>query len=1034
MLAYHPISGKPIRILKTETHLHKNNKTMIWLRGPPEHTLEPKRFQRWSTIVNTIEDAISWKECFGSFPSVITLTQPSNQIKSWLADKAPRSNQLLFLSRAVMNLYDLKWFAEQKFINIICLEEMSQLYPHLPKSYDATMTDAMAVFLVSLVIRVRRLLGFTQQEQDSLDIKTTLYEVKQSITFDIQSTQEPAPLWLIQQYYEPEKAKRGREYKKCLEKNLACPFVDKIILLNEEDFSQKLPKNSKIEQEILGRRLKYSDVIQYIKEKVPENVIVAFSNLDIYLDISWKDIWSIDMENVFLSILRYEEASGDEEAQLFGPRPDSQDTWVISSTSVKKREWDYETLNFEFGRSGCDNAINVEMLKKKFIVANPALSLKTYHCHASQIRTYNNEDVVDKPIFMYLDPTGLHDLQVVSNLKQYEKPWATSKQFSRRIRAADEKALTTYCKMVARDEKYLFAPNTDNLFITDQQEKLYTYKNTFVTTNGLVYDYDKLLVGSNNTIKEFWSKTLISNMTASIGVESILTTPIQDDIADTTWSYITRFLPKIFRMNELGYKGDMWLSKDNKKLQDFLQMFKWDTEVMPVLPRDKEIVGFGKSVTYLESTSPLILQEDIEVLRSRLKQYEGSIKNTKRIVILQDDDILGAEDVLAIEDILEQLGYEVNVVYPSRSSPSFILQRVSGVNFCISAPKQESLFWLLPRGCKVIDMMPELNISGDGAHYAGACSLEYWVNLIPKLKTDVRRKLLIEKIVLTIKQIELNSQEEPEKLVKQPITLPIGQVGFHAHSGDSFREMLGIWAERGYIEIQETNGTPYVWWGKPGDILMYDRANFDWLNKTPAQYKKILCGNPDASQIKDGLQWSFWPRRPRLVEMEVSKGLKPWADRERNLVFYGRVENSVQQQHRSNELSKACDEFDMPIGANQPYKYTQKEYLERLGSAKFGLCLAGFGPKCNREIECMALGTVPVVAPDVDMEHYYNPPKEGIHYIRLQSFNPDDAKEAIQEISEATWRDMSNAAHTWWKENCSVDGLFKLTKEIVEKL
>jgi hypothetical protein len=74
------------------------------------------------------------------------------------------------------------------------------------------------------------------------------------------------------------------------------------------------------------------------------------------------------MKDLFLSLLRYEEDNDLSKAKLFGPRPDSQDTWVVYSNSVKSRTWNFDDLNFEFGKSGCDNAINVEMLKKKSLV------------------------------------------------------------------------------------------------------------------------------------------------------------------------------------------------------------------------------------------------------------------------------------------------------------------------------------------------------------------------------------------------------------------------------------------------------------------------------------------------------------------------------------------------------------------------------------------------------------------------------------------------------------------------------------------
>jgi hypothetical protein len=101
--------------------------------------------------------------------------------------------------------------------------------------------------------------------------------------------------------------------------------------------------------------------------------------------------------------------------------------------------------------------------------------------------------------------------------------------------------------------------------------------------------------------------------------------------------------------------------------------------------------------------------------------------------------------------------------------------------------------------------------------------------------------------------------------------------------------------------------------------------------------------------------------------------------------------------------------------------------LERLGGAKYGLCLAGYGLKCHREIECMAMGCVPVCAPEVDMT-YAEPPVEGLHYLRAT--DPAAAKAAIENITPERWMVMSVACRDWWKRNCSVDGMWELTKSL----
>jgi hypothetical protein len=67
------------------------------------------------------------------------------------------------------------------------------------------------------------------------------------------------------------------------------------------------------------------------------------------------------------------------------------------------------------------------------------------------------------------------------------------------------------------------------------------------------------------------------------------------------------------------------------------------------------------------------------------------------------------------------------------------------------------------------------------------------------------------------------------------------------------------------------------------------------------------------------------------------------------------------------------------------------------------------------------------------MNTYANPPQEGIHYIRLKSFDPVEAKAQLATITQEVWDQLSIAGHEWWKVNASVEGLWKLTQRLVEE-
>ncbi len=1032
MLAHHPITGKPIRIMKTETHLHKNQKTLIWLRDSPSQASNPSRMKRWETVVTSPTLAEEWRHAFGVHPSAIVLREPTVETLNWIKSSAPKIQQLLFLSRAVMEAYGPQQFAAEKFMNILCLEELAEMYPHTQHKYQSQEEEAVTILSVAALFRASRVFGFTSVELTSTSFLEYSIALNTSYGMTVGPHQAPEELWLIQQYFTPDKARREREIKRCLEKNIACEYIDKIILLNEKEYNEPLMKSPKVQQKVIGQRMRYSDVMRTIYKDIPHATHVVFANSDIYLDETWRSLWSLNMKDTFLSLLRYEEPTAQgAEPQLFGPREDSQDTWVVSSTSVKERQWDdFSALTFEFGKAGCDNAINVEMLRKKFIVANPSLTLRTIHCHQSAIRTYDPKNVVEKPIYMYLEPTGLHDLEPTKDIKTWEKPWRTALPFTRRIHAADEATVKTFCSMVSRKEEILLEATGDNTFSPQPDEKVYQFSNAFTTPNGLVYGYKNIYMGPQKAMREAWASTHISHVTPCIGVKAVLGAPIDDSVAADPFRYIQTYMARILQLKAQGYEGDMWLPRDTARLQDFLQFFKWGEQMMPVIPRDPDIVGYSTTATLLTPrSSRLIYKEDVEALRTKLRNYYEKPTSQKRVVVFQDDVLLNSEDVLAIEERLESAGYEVNIVYPTRSSPSFIFQRVLGAAICITPPTFENLYWMLPREAKVIEVMSELKIEGDGAHVAGAASLEYWVILLQRAKKDQQRQILLEKLAKTLVAAETVVQQTA--LLRPPtIIMPKGFDGFHGHTGDTFREMAQLWEEKGYVRIEYTNQSPYVWLGGIGETLLYDRPNYDWLKHTPAAYKKILCGNPDASAIANGVQWSFWPRRPRLVEERTQKPIPTWSERDKTCVFYGKVENITQHKHRANDLFNLCDEFDMPVGAEKEYKYTQEQYLEALASSKFGLCMAGFGPKCNREIECFAMGTVPVVAPDVDMDKYHCKPKEGVHYIRLKSFDAEEAHKVLEGISQEKWSEMSAAGRTWWSENASADGLWRITQEL----
>lgn len=1014
MWGAHPKTGKPIRILQTETSISKDNKTIIWI-GPD--TPKNERWNRWEV------GALN-RNYLSSITNILILCDPAQSQKDaeWLRTGAWKELTMILASRDTLNLLGENALKEMGIGNMICLEEVADIYPFVGAAWDGTANDA--ALLASILLRMNRALGVHPSSLRSETMIKAFYAPPPS---------GPPQLWLISQYYKPEKAARAREIRLCLEKNVECPLIDKIVLLNETDLTGSFTANDKIQQEVIRHRLSYADVIRWIAEKAPQNTLCVFANSDIYLDSTWKALWATNPQDRFISLLRYEavESVPDAEHKLFGPRPDSQDTWVIFSDSVKSRKWDYDSLNFNFGRAGCDNAINVEMLKAKFLVTNPALTLKTHHLHTSEIRTYDPKDIVDKPMYFYIQPTGLHDMNPIFTPKVSST--IESPPFARPILGTNPTHLKTFCTMVSRGEKYKLAADSTNIS-TPEPIPVYEADEVFQTPTGLAYTYSSLYVGKSTTGSEAWNKSHISGLSPTLAVDVGLVAPLPDEFVKNSATYVLMYLANILLLREKsGGKGEFWSPRD-KPFLAALQLFNWKQREVPVLPRDETLqVWCRKGYIMLPSDNTIITRKHTDALRSALLGVNGegwtSVCSTeKRCVIFYDDVYCTREFINEIETKLT--GYDVRVIWPASEG---IASTLTGASLVVVGSGKDGISrwgwsWILPKTAQVIEIQSEMEPSADCLHLAAAAELRHALCICPKDAT----KGLVDNV---LKAMTVTEPIKTPVNTKPILILPDQKEGtFFGHAGDSFREMARMWMVKGYVKIVEDSHAHHVWLHGIGNTLLYDRPTYEWLDSAPPEervYKKGLFGNPAPPPGSNGKAWSFWPRRPAIVEemSTTDAPARPFSERSQSLVLYGRVENATQKKRRPLNWAAACSEFVMPVGGDKAYPFSQREYLEKLTDAKFGLCLPGYGWKCHREVECMAMGCVPIVSPDVDIKGYAQPPVKGEHYFVAET--PEEARRLATQTDEATWAKMSAAGREWWKENCSCDGMWALTQKLL---
>ena len=249
------------------------------------------------------------------------------------------------------------------------------------------------------------------------------------------------------------------------------------------------------------------------------------------------------------------------------------------------------------------------------------------------------------------------------------------------------------------------------------------------------------------------------------------------------------------------------------------------------------------------------------------------------------------------------------------------------------------------------------------------------------------------------------------------------------HKGDTSRELIDMWQELGYCDIIDGEVEDvFIWANAPGEVLLYEYDRFDVYPGLPHTWKVGLFGG---MQHPEGLPWIYWARHPRKLESKISEGVKTLSERNIESIFLGKVENHIQLGNRTQFNWETCiEEFSMPIkmGDSFNWTYTQDEYLEKIAHSKFGLCLPGYGPKCNREIEYMGLGVVPLISENV-CTLYHDPLIEGKHFLRV--INPEHLKKVVENCSEDQWEFLSYHARKWYEGNCSRLGSFNTTKRII---
>jgi hypothetical protein len=98
---------------------------------------------------------------------------------------------------------------------------------------------------------------------------------------------------------------------------------------------------------------------------------------------------TLSIKKEIICQLRYEYKNDDKPVRIFGPRYDSQDTWIVHSNhSILLHQC--KAFAFQFGIPGCDNKVIYLFKILGYTLYNDPMCIKTYHHHSSNERNITN--------------------------------------------------------------------------------------------------------------------------------------------------------------------------------------------------------------------------------------------------------------------------------------------------------------------------------------------------------------------------------------------------------------------------------------------------------------------------------------------------------------------------------------------------------------------------------------------------------------------------------------------------------------------
>jgi hypothetical protein len=259
----------------------------------------------------------------------------------------------------------------------------------------------------------------------------------------------------------------------------------------------------------------------------------------------------------------------------------------------------------------------------------------------------------------------------------------------------------------------------------------------------------------------------------------------------------------------------------------------------------------------------------------------------------------------------------------------------------------------------------------------------------------------------------------------------------------AFHDIVLEWYLRGRVQLRFHEGSFY-WWGREGEVLLFERDQIinlqdgkrnppRWSGEVP--YRHAFFANQHHLPSARHHTLPYWGYAPVLLEQVREEGRRGWPQRDIGSLFAGSVENETQEFFR-NRFQGWAESIDLHACADrlnrgEPNPFSLPDYLNLIRRSRFGVCFRGNGPKCYREIECLALGTPLIVTEGLEVD-YPEPLQEGLHFRRARQ--AEDVPRIVAETTPEQWERMSRACWDWFGRNGTIDRLLEILSRTIAGL